>query len=58
MGGRDALARALKVGRTAIGNWKTRGTPAEMCPAIEGLTGVRCEVLRPDVQWHVLRASP
>lgn len=38
--------------------WKSRGNvPAEHCPAIERATGgkVRCEELRPDVAWEVLR---
>ncbi len=36
-----------------------RRTPAERCPAIERATGglVRCEDLRPDVEWSVLRAT-
>lgn len=34
-----------------------RPVPAELCPAIERATGgrVRCEELRPDVAWDVLR---
>jgi DNA-binding transcriptional regulator YdaS (Cro superfamily) len=34
-----------------------RPIPAELCPAIERATGgkVRCEDLRPDVAWDVLR---
>lgn len=58
--------RALK-GRTSkpvtsshIRNWRMRdnGAPAEFCPAIEFLTGVRCERLRPDVaDWAALRAK-
>lgn len=38
-----------------------RPVPAELCPVIERETGVRCEQLRPDVAWDVLRlqaASP
>ncbi len=41
--------------------WKKRGrVPAEHCPAIERATGgaVRCEDLRPDIEWGVLRAPP
>jgi DNA-binding transcriptional regulator YdaS (Cro superfamily) len=38
--------------------WKTRGrVPAEHCPSIERETGIRCERLRPDVAWDVLRAQ-
>ncbi len=34
-----------------------RPVPADLCPAIERATGgaVRCEELRPDVDWSVLR---
>ena len=34
-----------------------RNVPAELCPDIERVTGgaVRCEELRPDVAWDVLR---
>jgi len=56
-GGRRALALELRVTEAAIGNWKARGVPAEHCPAIEGLTGVRCEELRPDIGWSVLRGT-
>jgi DNA-binding transcriptional regulator YdaS (Cro superfamily) len=40
--------------------WRLRGrVPAEHCPTIERITGraVRCEELRPDVDWHVLRET-
>lgn len=35
----------------------SRQVPAERCPAIERFTegAVRCEELRPDVDWAVLR---
>ena len=37
-----------------------RQVPAERCPAIERATdgAVRCEDLRPDVDWGVLRGDP
>lgn len=37
----------------------TRRVPAEYCPRIEEATGgaVRCEDLRPDVRWDVLRGG-
>lgn len=40
-----------------IWNWINRdgGAPAEICPDIEARTGVRCELLRPEVNWAVLR---
>lgn len=56
-GGRAALAKELGVTVTAIGNWKKRGVPSDYCPDIERLTGIRCEELRPDVRWDVLRGQ-
>lgn len=42
-----------------VSQWKlgVRRVPAEHCPEIERVTGglVRCEELRPDVNWAVLR---
>ena len=60
--GRVAItARHLKVAASFVSNVKrgVKEMPAEHCPAIEELTGgaVRCEEMRPDVKWHVLRAS-
>lgn len=56
VGGAVKLAQALEVSIQVVTNWKLRDRiPAEMCPRIEGLTGVRCEDLRPDVAWGVLR---
>jgi DNA-binding transcriptional regulator YdaS (Cro superfamily) len=60
VGGVSALARGLGVAASAPSMWKARGlVPAERCPAIERLTAgvVRCEELRPDVEWAVLRAG-
>ncbi len=61
VGSQTALAVALGVTKAAVGQWKDEGrrVPAEHCPAIERLTGgaVRCEELRPDVAWDVLRTS-
>lgn len=58
-GGQAALADGIKVSRQVLNNW-VRGrvrVPAEHCPAIERATGgqVRCEELRPDVAWDVVR---
>ena len=51
-----ALAQRIGVAASAPSMWKQRGrVPAEHCPAIERETGVRCEELRPDVAWDVLR---
>lgn len=55
------LAAALGVSKSAVGQWKEEGrrVPAEHCPVIERLTAgaVRCEELRPDIEWHVLRGA-
>lgn len=55
----DALARALGVTKGAVWQWMepARKVPADHCPAIERLTAgtVRCEELRPDIEWSVLR---
>lgn len=55
-GGITKLARALGLkSHAVINNWRDARVPADFCPDIEGLTGVRCEDLRPDVNWGVLR---
>jgi DNA-binding transcriptional regulator YdaS (Cro superfamily) len=43
------------VSKASVSRWKSERVPAEVCPDIEALTGVRCEELRPDVNWGVLR---
>lgn len=59
LGSQVALAAALGVTKAAVGQWKLedRKVPADHCPAIERLTAgaVRCEELRPDVDWAYLR---
>jgi DNA-binding transcriptional regulator YdaS (Cro superfamily) len=53
-----ALARKLDVPLSLPSMWRSRGrVPADYCPAIERVTEgkVRCEDLRPDVEWSVLR---
>lgn len=58
VGGIVALAKALKVSsHSVINQWRLNRVPAEYCPEIEALTGVRCEELRPDVRWAVLRGK-
>lgn len=59
-GGQAALASAIGVKQQHVWNWLNRPgakVPAEYCPAIERATGarVRCEDLRDDVAWEVLR---
>ena len=56
-GSEASLARALGVTRGALNQWKKPGrqVPAEHCPKIEKLTGVRCELLCPSVDWSIVR---
>lgn len=59
LGSQTALAELLGVSKGAVSQWKDPGrrVPAEYCPLIERATQgkVRCEELRPDVAWEVLR---
>lgn len=61
VGSLQALAKELGVTKGAASQWKEpdRRVPAEHCPAIERLTAgeVRCELLRPDVDWQTVRAN-
>lgn len=53
-----ALAEKLGIPQSLPFMWRARKrVPAEHCPAIERATegAVRCEELRPDVAWDVLR---
>jgi DNA-binding transcriptional regulator YdaS (Cro superfamily) len=66
-GGQSALAQKLTdrvrergmppVSPARISNWVNRDKRAasELCPDIEAITGVKCESLRPDVDWGFLR---
>lgn len=60
-GDNKELALAVGVSQVNVSLWKTgaRQVPAERCPAIERATNgaVRCEELRPDVDWGFLRAT-
>jgi DNA-binding transcriptional regulator YdaS (Cro superfamily) len=59
VGGQSRLADLVGVSPQAVSQWLTgrRPIPAERCPLIERAThgAVRCEDLRPDVDWAVLR---
>lgn len=62
LAGGTATGLATKLGgkvvRQNVEYWLSegaKGAPAEHCPAIERETGVKCELLRPDVDWGVLR---
>lgn len=61
VGSQRALANALGVTKAAVWQWKEGGrqVPAEHCPNIERITAgeVRCEELRPDIDWGYLRAT-
>lgn len=61
VGGQAALARSLNVTPATVSQWvnEVRPVPAERCPSIERITqgAVRCEDLRPDVDWAYLRNS-
>lgn len=66
VGGSSKLAQALDITPSVITHWSLpsedrffRRVPAERCPEIEALTHgqVRCEDLRPDVNWGVLRGT-
>ena len=52
VGSQSELARLLGVLPQHVNNWKTRGVPPDRCPAIESVSGVRCEDLRSDMQWN------
>lgn len=60
-GSMQSLGEQLGVTKGAVGQWKLPGrqVPAEHCPAIERITAgaVRCEDLRPDVDWQVVRTG-
>jgi DNA-binding transcriptional regulator YdaS (Cro superfamily) len=45
------LARLLAVSPQRITNWKKRVIPEEQCAAIERVTHIPCEELRPDLEW-------
>jgi DNA-binding transcriptional regulator YdaS (Cro superfamily) len=63
LGNQTDFAKALSlrspdpVSPARVWNWINRdqSVPAEFCPDIEDLTGVRCEDLCPGPNWAVLR---
>lgn len=59
VGSQTLLAKHLGVTQGAVHQWITSGVPIERCIPIERLTGgaVRCEEMRPDVDWAYLRAT-
>ncbi|MBR0574189.1 MULTISPECIES: transcriptional regulator [Pasteurellaceae] len=59
VGGQSALAKHFQIRPWAVSKWQKSGVPVERCIEIEKLTKgqVRCEELRPDIDWSVLRNS-
>jgi hypothetical protein len=53
----EARKAERRVKAPAIYQWTLTQVPAEYCPDVEALTGVKCEELRPDVNWSVLRKT-
>jgi DNA-binding transcriptional regulator YdaS (Cro superfamily) len=51
-GSQTALAAAIGKTQGHVSAWMRRnGAPADICPSIEAITGVRCEELQPDLVW-------
>ena len=59
VGNQQLLAQQLGVSKAAVSQWITAGVPMDRCIEIEKATSgaVRCEDLRPDVDWAYLRAT-
>ncbi|EJF7775770.1 TPA: helix-turn-helix domain-containing protein [Morganella morganii] len=61
IGGQSSMAKNLGVSSPTVNQWVKgiRQIPAERCPEIEKVTlgEVRCEDLRPDIDWTYLRGS-
>lgn len=60
LGGLVAAQKALDLNTyQALQQWRRSRVPAEYCPKIERATAgaVRCEDLRPDIDWAYLRAT-
>ncbi len=54
VGGQTAMAKKLGVSQGLVWQWLNRddSTPRNHAPAIETLTGVKCEEICPDVVWQ------
>ena len=56
LGGLTSAGKQLGVTKGVIFQWRERGrVPAEYCPALEKLTGIRCEELNDKIDWAYLR---
>lgn len=53
-----AFSDALDVKYQLVQQWLKNGVPAEYCPPIEKLTGIRCEALNSKVDWTYVRNNP
>lgn len=47
------LAKRLGITQGAISQWLKRGVPPERCKAVEKITGIPREKLRPDIYGRV-----
>ena len=60
-GGQTALAQAINAKPSQVwqwlNEWRGKRVPPEYCAAIEAHTGVKCETLRPDIDWHRKRGK-
>ncbi|WP_082080254.1 helix-turn-helix domain-containing protein [Cupriavidus basilensis] len=57
-GGAPTVAKLFEISPVSVYEWITNDRiPAERCPALEraGKSQVRCEEMRPDVDWAYLR---
>lgn len=59
VGTEAALAEAIGCTRQRLHQWHRRGIPTDFVPLIERATGgqIRCEELKPEVAWDVLRPN-
>jgi len=60
LGGLASFSAAVDAPSThAVRFWQQSRVPAEYCPRIERITAgaVRCEALRSDIEWNVLRST-
>ena len=57
-GGITKFSKSLGLSSHMVAHqWVKTRIPAERCPDIELLTGIKCEQLRPDVKWSVVRGT-
>lgn len=58
LGGANEVLRLFGGSWRTIPEWKYQGwVPAEYCPRIEHLTGIRCEELNDRVEWSLIRGT-